>query len=175
MAGPGTGGADALRRGGAVIFAVAGTQLPFPRLMTALDNAAARRGLEVVAQTADPAFVPRAMKAVPFMPPDEFEAHVARCAMMVAHAGMGAIIAAAGHRKPLILMPRQSGLGEHRNDHQHATARRFAGAPGLRVVGTEAELEEALCSNAPGGFGIAAPERRRTLVDALRLSIERRR
>lgn len=157
-----------------MIFAVAGTQLPFPRLMTALDNVAARRGLEVVAQTADPAFVPRAMNAVPFMPPDEFEAHVARCAIMVAHAGMGAIIAAAGHRKPLILMPRQASLGEHRNDHQQATARRFAGMPGLRVAGTEVELEEALRSNTPGGFGLAAPECRRTLVDALRLSIERK-
>lgn len=136
-----------------------------------MDNVAARRGLEVVAQTVDPAFVPSAMTAIPFILPDEFDAHVARCTMIVAHAGIGVIIAAAEHRKPLIIMPREAGLGEHRNDHQLATARRCEGMPGLQVVRTEMELENAICSAPPAGLAITAPERRQALIAALRLSI----
>lgn len=166
-------GADAVRRVGAVIFAVAGTQLPFPRLMTAMDNVAARLGLDVVAQTSDPHFVPRAMTARPFILPDEFDAHVARCTLMVAHAGIGVIIAAAEHRKPLIVMPREAKLGEHRNEHQLATVRRCGGMPGLQVVRTEAELERAVRSAPSEGLGRAAPDRRQVLVDALRQSVSR--
>ena len=84
-----------------MIFAVAGTQLPFPRLMTALDRIAARRGLDVIAQTADPAFVATALDARPFIPPAEFYALFARAELIVAHAGMGVIIAAAEQRPTL--------------------------------------------------------------------------
>ena len=45
---------------------------------------------------------------------------------IVAHAGMGTILTALEIGKPLLVMPRRAALGEHRNDHQLATARRFA-------------------------------------------------
>lgn len=156
-----------------MIFAVAGTQLPFPRLMTALDAIAARRGLDVVAQTADPGFAPRALVARPFMAPDEFDSHVMRSRIIVAHAGMGIIIAAAEHRKPLILMGRKASLGEHRNDHQLATVRRFQGLPGLRAVDDEAGLEAALAELAEDGRGLdlSASENRHGLIEALRRAI----
>ena len=156
-----------------MIFAVAGTQLPFPRLMSALDAIAARRGLEVLAQTADPAFVSRSITAHPFMAPDEFDRHVGRSRIIVAHAGMGIIIAAAEHRKPLILMGRKASLGEHRNDHQLATVRRFAGIPGLRVVEDEAGLEAALAEldGDACGLDLAASANRQGLIEALRQSI----
>ena len=156
-----------------MIFAVAGTQLPFPRLMRALDAIAARRGLEVVAQTADPGFAAVALDARPFMAPDAFDDHVRRAAIVVAHAGMGVIIAAAEHNKPLILMGRKASLGEHRNDHQLATVRRFAGLPGLRVVEDEAGLEVALAELAddPRGLDLAASPMRASLIAALRQAI----
>lgn len=151
-----------------MIFAVAGTQLPFPRLMLALDRLALRHGLDVVAQTADPAFVPQALAARPFMPPADFEDHVARCRMVIAHAGMGIVIAAASHGKPLVLMPRQARLGEHRNDHQMATARRFAGAPGLTIAEDDLALEAALLASDPPGFDPAGSGQRQGLIAAVR-------
>ena len=45
---------------------------------------------------------------------------------IVAHAGMGTILSALELGKPLLVMPRVAALGEHRNDHQLATAKRFA-------------------------------------------------
>lgn len=150
-----------------MILAVAGTQLPFPRLMTALDAVAARRGLDVVAQTADPDFVAGAMNARAFMPPSEFHALFAEADLIVAHAGMGVIIEAAQQAKPLILMGRRADLGEHRNDHQLATLRRFAGLPGLSAVADEAELDAAIVGPRVG-FGLVPSPARAELIATLR-------
>lgn len=151
-----------------MIFAVAGTQLPFPRLMQALDALALRHGLQVVAQTADPAFRPQAMVAHPFMAPAMFDDHLARCRLVVAHAGMGIIIAAASRARPLVLMPRQARLREHRNDHQMATARRFAGKPGLTIAEHETALEAALLAADPAPFDPAGSGQRASLIAAVR-------
>lgn len=140
--------------------------------MTALDNVAARRGLEVVAQTADPAFASKAMQTRAFMDAEEFEDQMSHARLIVAHAGMGAIIAALEHRKPLVLMARKASLGEHRNDHQLATVRRFAGMPGLTVVDDEVQLDTAIHRAHGPEFDIAPPPaRRRSLIDAVRLAI----
>jgi UDP-N-acetylglucosamine transferase subunit ALG13 len=58
----------------------------------------------------------------------------------VAHAGMGSILTALEIGKPLVIMPRRAALGEHRNDHQLATAQRFAGRDGVAVAIDETEL-----------------------------------
>ncbi|MFA7585207.1 MAG: glycosyltransferase [Novosphingobium sp.] len=150
---------------------MAGTQLPFLRLMRSLDAIAARHRLDVVAQTADPGFVAQAMRTRPFLAPSDFDAHVAAAELVVAHAGMGVIIAAAEHGKPLVLMPRRAELGEHRNDHQQATARRFAGACGLRLAEDEASLEAAVLAADRVGFGLVASHRRHSLIEAVRRAL----
>jgi UDP-N-acetylglucosamine transferase subunit ALG13 len=43
-------------------------------------------------------------------------------------------------RKPLLVMPRRADLGEHRNDHQFATARRFRELNQIMVAMDEGEL-----------------------------------
>ena len=58
---------------------------------------------------------------------------------VVAHAGIGTILGALELGKPTVVMPRRAALGEHRNDHQLATARRFSG-PGIAVALDEHEL-----------------------------------
>lgn len=150
-----------------MIFAVAGTQLPFSRMMTALDAIAGRTGIDVIAQTADPAFVAQAMDARAFIPPAEFNRLFAEAELVVAHAGMGVIIEAAGQKKPLILMGRKAALGEHRNDHQLATVRRFTGMPGLAVVEDEAELEAAIAAPRHG-FDLAGSPSRAELIATIR-------
>jgi UDP-N-acetylglucosamine transferase subunit ALG13 len=64
--------------------------------------------------------------------------------LVVAHAGMGTILTRLETGLPMLVMPRQAALGEHRNDHQIATARRLAHLPGLSVVADETELARAL-------------------------------
>ena len=53
---------------------------------------------------------------------------------------MGTILTALEIGKPLLVMPRRASLGEHRNEHQLATARRFADLGKLRVAFDETEL-----------------------------------
>ena len=56
---------------------------------------------------------------------------------VVAHAGMGSIITALTLAKPLMILPRRADLGEQRNEHQAATAARFACRPGVVVAADE--------------------------------------
>jgi UDP-N-acetylglucosamine transferase subunit ALG13 len=57
---------------------------------------------------------------------------------------MGSIITALEMGKPLVIMPRRAALGEHRNDHQIATARHLQKHKTVRVAWDENELGEAL-------------------------------
>ncbi len=60
--------------------------------------------------------------------------------MVVAHAGIGTILSARRHARPLVILPRKADLGEHRNEHQMATARAVAALPGVHVAWEAAEI-----------------------------------
>ncbi|PWJ12882.1 glycosyltransferase [Jannaschia seohaensis] len=125
-----------------MIFAVTGTQLPFPRLMAALD--ALPPGERIVAQTGpDPAAYPR-LETFATLPPARFDALFAEARVVVAHAGIGSVLSARAQGRPLIVVPRRADLGEHRNDHQLATARALESRAGLRVLWDLADLGAAL-------------------------------
>jgi UDP-N-acetylglucosamine transferase subunit ALG13 len=57
---------------------------------------------------------------------------------------MGSILTALELGKPIIVMPRRRDLGEHRNDHQLATAAHFRERGNVRVAQDERELEHLL-------------------------------
>ena len=87
---------------------------------------------------------------------------------------MGTILTALELGTPIVVMPRRAALGEHRNDHQLATARRFAEQGSIGVAFDEAELHAAL--DALGGNGSAGRPRigrhaEGPLIDALRAFI----
>jgi UDP-N-acetylglucosamine transferase subunit ALG13 len=119
-----------------VIFLTVGTQLPFPRLIDAVDAWAGRNpGIEVIAQTGPiAAAAPKHLRAQPFMPPGDIDRNVRTAEVVVAHAGIGSILTAQRHRRPIIIVPRRASQGEHRNDHQVATARHLGGRPGIAVA-----------------------------------------
>lgn len=128
-----------------MIYVTVGTQLPFSRLIRAVDDwAADRSGLDVFAQTGpDEASYP-SMRAETFISPVVADELIRSADLVVAHAGMGTIITASQYGKPLIIMPRQFQFGEHRNDHQVATAKRFGSFPNITVVNDAEELHEAI-------------------------------
>lgn len=120
-----------------MIFATTGTQLAFPRLMAALNARAAGLGEEIVAQAGPEAGAAAAYPALDIrthLAPAEYEAIVVRARLLVAHAGIGTILTARRHGKPLIIVPRRHALGEHRNDHQLATARQVADLEGIHIA-----------------------------------------
>jgi len=154
-----------------VIFAAVGTQLPFPRLFDALEPIARRHALDIVAQTGEAARTSDVMRCEARIPPARFEQLIAGCDVLVGHAGIGVIIAAATHGKPLILMPRRAALGEHRNDHQLATVDHFQDRPGITIVHNEAELEAALLRPNPEPLQFADSKPRLALITAISAAI----
>lgn len=129
-----------------MIFATVGTQLPFPRLLNALDNIAGRHGLEVIAQTADPDYLAGNLTTYDQLAPQRFDEIFTAADLIVAHAGIGTLLTAIKREKPLIFFPRQASLNEHRNDHQMATVRDLQESNNFYVATDEASLETLIVS-----------------------------
>lgn len=130
-----------------MIFVTVGSQMPFDRLIMAMDAWAAEHPEHLVeAQIGDSTYVPQSMAIHTSLPPTLFLRKMAEADVVVAHAGMGNIINAAEHQKPLVLMPRRGALRETRNDHQVATARWLKGKPGVFIADNEMDLPDALSS-----------------------------
>lgn len=123
------------------IFVTVGAQMPFDRMVRAIDTwAGERKRSDVFAQIGSTAFRPAHIEWVEFIEPDEFRLRVASASVIVAHAGMGSILTALEAGKPILVMPRRGDLRETRNDHQVATAKRFLEMGKLIVAMNEDEL-----------------------------------
>lgn len=127
-----------------MIFVTVGAQMPFDRMVEAVDQWAAKRGrADVFAQIGSADYEPRHIGWTRFLPPDEFLSRYRASKVIVAHAGTGSILQALELGKPILVMPRRAALRETRNDHQLATAERFR-ALGVPVAWDESELAAAL-------------------------------
>lgn len=137
-----------------MIFISVGTQLPFDRLVEIVDDWAGNvGGVDIFAQIGPGKYSPRNFKAVDFLKPNEISACYEKSSIIVAHAGMGTVLTAMKIRKPIIIFPRRFELGEHRNDHQMATARWLKDKLDIPVAFERDELLELLSARS----GIAAP------------------
>lgn len=122
------------------VFVTVGTQLPFDRLIAAMDLWAATAGADVFAQTGSASYEPEHMAWKRIITSTEANDWIRTADLVVAHAGMGTILTRCETGLPMIVMPRRAELGEHRNDHQSATAKRLGHLPGLSVAENEADL-----------------------------------
>lgn len=160
-----------------MIFLTVGTQLPFNRLVRAIDEwASAPRRVEIVGQLGRLGpndYRPRHFEWCELMGPVEFQGCMRRAELVASHAGMGTIIGALTSATPLLIMPRRAPI-EHRNDHQMATVNRLANRLRVRVAYHSSEvapsLENLLTAGNEAGAEIgqfAQPE----LIDAIREQI----
>ena len=127
-----------------MIFVTIGTQIPFDRLIEMLDRIAPELDEEIFAQALRGNYKPKHLKFVDFIEPDEFEKVFLQARLVVAHAGMGTILSSLRKSKPLIIFPRIAALGEHRNEHQIATAQMIKEKNYAYVATNEEELRELL-------------------------------
>lgn len=161
-----------------MIFLTVGTQLPFDRLVKALDSWAGARGRsDIFGQIADPGPDGYRPKNFPFtanVPPADFQQRCRDAALIVAHAGMGSLITAMTFGKPILVMPRRGHLNEHRNDHQFATAEKLGNRPGVAVALDEAELAaklDAMAAEGTAGAATLPPFADEKLIAAVRSAI----
>ena len=131
-----------------MILLTVGTQLPFDRLVRALDAWCAASGrTDVFGQigaVGSQGYRPKHFEWSEFLAPGKLDQLARQADLVVAHAGMGSIISALQYAKPIVIMPRRGALGEHRNDHQLATAARFADRNGVFVADDESVLPEVI-------------------------------
>jgi UDP-N-acetylglucosamine transferase subunit ALG13 len=129
-----------------VIFVTVGSQMPFRRLVRAMDEwASINPEVKVLAQVGnDPDFEPSTLRCFVSVPPQRYAELVRRCELLVAHAGMGSVLSALEHGKPMILMPRRGALHETRNDHQVSTLHWLRDKPGIYAAEDVIDLKSAL-------------------------------
>jgi UDP-N-acetylglucosamine transferase subunit ALG13 len=124
-----------------VIFVTVGTDAPFDRLVAAVDRWAGETGrTDVVAQIGRSELRPQFMRCYEFLEPPQFKEFFSSAEFVIAHAGMGTILSALRYERPLLVMPRRASLGEQRNEHQLATARRLLEKGKVSVAFDEREL-----------------------------------
>ena len=130
-----------------MIFVTVGSQLPFDRLVGAVDQwAEAHPETELFGQVGDTSSPPKSFESVSTMSPDDYQRRLAVADLIVGHAGMGTIIAALELGKPILMLPRLGSLKESRNDNQVGTARHFRSFALFEVVESESEVGERLSS-----------------------------
>ena len=127
-----------------MILLTVGKQLPFDRLVMAVDALAPHLAEPVIAQVGQSLVQPHNIEAHAKLPAQDFEAIAERARLIVSHAGIGSVLLARRLQKPIVLMPRRADLREHRNDHQMATAKQLEGTDGIFIAWDETELEEAI-------------------------------
>lgn len=159
-----------------MIFLTVGTQIPFDRLVAAVDRWAGEEpGRPVFAQIGPTGLRPRHLAWRDFVSPAECGRLMREADLVVSHAGMGTILGALELGTPTLVMPRRAALGEHRNDHQLATARWFSQLGGVSVAFDETELLERLGdagqrrAGSAGTIGEYAPD---GFISALRAFID---
>lgn len=128
-----------------MIFLVVGTQEPFDRLVQYVDEWSFKSGFnDIFAQVSNSKYKSKNFESVDFIPPLEFDIKFQQAELIIGHSGMGTIISALQHSKPIIVMPRLAKFREHRNDHQLATARSFEKLGLVKSVYCKDELFAAL-------------------------------
>jgi UDP-N-acetylglucosamine transferase subunit ALG13 len=128
-----------------MIFVTVGTDLPFDRMMRVIDAWARENNRrDVFAQIGEGGWEPEFIGFSHFLQPPEFKRRFNEASLIISHAGMGTILSALRYGKPILVVPKRASLGEHRNEHQLATARRMKELGLVHVASDEIELGEML-------------------------------
>ena len=111
-----------------MIFVTLGSQkFQFDRLLAELDRLI-ETGIitqPVFAQTGYSTYTPRHFTAQAFLDREGFSEKMDQAALVITHAGTGAIIGAVKKGKKVIAVPRLSKYGEHVDDHQTQIVAQF--------------------------------------------------
>lgn len=156
-----------------MIFVTVGTDLPFDRMIRVVDSwARENQRRDVFAQIGEGGWEPGYIEFTHFLEPPEFRKRFNAADLIISHAGMGTILSALLHGKPILVMPKLASLGEHRNEHQTATAMRMEELGNVNVALDEHRLRESLDHlgnlKAPASIGENASQ---SLLNGLRAFI----
>lgn len=128
-----------------MIFVTVGTDSHFDRMVRVIDAWVSESGRnDVFAQIGCNGEAPSAMPFARILNPREFKERFMAAKVIIGHAGMGTILSALHHGKPILVMPKKASLGEHRNEHQMATAQHLMRMGKINVAFDELQLRKKL-------------------------------
>ena len=107
------------------VLVTVGAQLPFKRLIKAINDINKSLNMDVFAQVGEDSNAYEGIQVIDFLSSKEYKVKLDWCDIVIAHAGMGTIIQCLELSKKLIVVPRLAKFSEHRNDHQLDTISRF--------------------------------------------------
>lgn len=155
-----------------MIYVTVGTMfLDFSRLLSKMDEIAAKRGEQVIMQIGMSAFLPAHAEYFDFKSREETLVLQRDARVIVAHAGIGATLDALAVRRPFVLVPRRKQFKEHLNDHQLDIAEIVQRRRWGRMVLDIADLESACADPLP--FPETYRPAREPLVAAVRDMVDR--
>jgi UDP-N-acetylglucosamine transferase subunit ALG13 len=117
-----------------------GTMFSFDRLTKEIDNLGNKKDFEIFAQIGNSKYIPKNIKFVDFMTPDEFSKEAEKQDIIISHAGIGSIIELLNLNKRIILFPRLKKYGEAIDNHQLEICKAFNKKYGIEYTINEKEL-----------------------------------
>ncbi|ROT96359.1 hypothetical protein EB809_16515 [Marinobacter sp. R17] len=124
-----------------MIFMTVGTQLAFDRLVRSLDAwVGPEQRYPAFAQIGRGEYLPEHISYDRYLDPEAYQKYLQAAQVVVGHCGIGTILSCNDQGIPVVVVPRRFDLGEHRNDHQIATARQVESRGLARVVYDESQL-----------------------------------
>ncbi len=128
-----------------MILVTVGTDLPFDRMIRVIDNwAFYNQQKDVVAQIGNTGWQPKYIQHINMLSSIDFVNYLKSASLVISHAGMGTILTALFYGKPILVMPKKASLGEHRNEHQLATAQRIKKLANVNVAFNTNDLRNKL-------------------------------
>jgi len=121
-----------------------GLMYGFDRLIQEMDKIAGRIDEEVVMQIGETTYEPKNARSFRFASKEEMDGLYEDARVVVCHAGVGSILTALEHGKPVIAVPRRKKYGEHVDDHQLDIAGEMEKEGRITVVHDVEELGGAL-------------------------------
>lgn len=126
-----------------MIFLTVGTQLPFDRLVTVVNEfSIANPEVKIVGQVGHTKVKDLNFEYYESLSISEFEFFFNQAEAVISHAGMGTILTALTSGKGLFMMPRLHKYQEHRNDHQLGTLEKFINKAFCYGFSSLAELDK---------------------------------
>ena len=148
-----------------------GLMYGFDRLIKEMDEIAGRMDEEVIMQIGETAYEPRNARYFRFASKEEMDGLYEDARVVVCHAGVGSILTALEHGKPVIAVPRRKKYGEHVDDHQLDIAGEMEKEGRITVVCDVGELEDVLTNVSTDS--VVKVEKDNRLVGALKEYLNR--
>jgi UDP-N-acetylglucosamine transferase subunit ALG13 len=146
----------------------------FERLVKKMDEIANETREEIVIQIGHTNYRPKCASFFSFLDNKEIEELYEKADIVVTHGGVGSIMDALSHNKPVIAVPRLAEFGEHVDNHQLDIVRCFSKLGLVDCVYNIEELETKIniAKKSNSGPNVASKAEKSRLVACIRSYLE---